>query len=76
MATESKNIGEYMESSVVTKGIAGGPDVLASYYAIATLVFEDKSALDGALSKIDKLIADKANFTNTKPIMLIGEVVG
>ena len=70
-----ENIGEYMESSVVTKGIAG-PDIPAPYYAIATLVFKDKSALHGALSKIDKPVADIANFTNTKPIMLIGEAVG
>ena len=49
MAIVGENIGEYMESSVVTKGIAGVPDVPAPYYAIATLVFKDKSALDGAL---------------------------
>ena len=71
-----ESLGEYMESSVVTKGIAGEPDVPAPYYAITTLVFKDKSALDGALSKIDKPVADIANFTNTKPIMLIGDVVG
>ena len=76
MAIVGENIGEYMESSVVTKGIAGGPDVAAPYYAISTLVFKYKSALDGALSKIEKPVADIANFTNTKPIMLIGEVVG
>ena len=75
MAIVGENIGEYMESSLVTKGIAGGPDVPAPYYAIATLVFKDKSGLDGALSKIEKPVADVANFTNTKPIMLIGEVV-
>ena len=76
MAIVGENLGEYMESSVVTKGIAGEPDVPAPYYAITTLVFKDKSALDGALSKIDKPVADIANFTNTKPIMLIGDVVG
>ena len=75
MAIVGENIGEYMESSVVIKGIAGGPDVPAPDYAIATLVFKDKPALDGALSKIEKPVADIANFTNTKPIMLIGEVV-
>ena len=37
---------------------------------------KDKSALDGALSKIEKPVAVIANFTNTKPIMLIGEAVG
>ena len=76
MAIVDESLGEYMESSVVTKGIAGEPDVPAPYYAITTLVFKDKSALDGALSKIDKPVADIANFTNTKPIMLIGDVVG
>ena len=76
MAIVGESLDEYMESSVVTKGIAGGSDVPAPYYTIATLVFKIKSALDGALSKIDKPVANIANFTNTKPIMLIGEVVG
>ena len=76
MAIVGESLDEYMESSVVTKGIAGGSDVPAPYYAIATLVFKIKSALDGALSKIEKPVADIANFTNTKPIMLIGEAVG
>jgi len=75
MAIVGESLGEYMESSVVTKGIAGGPDVPAPHYAIGTLVFKDKSALDGVLSKIDKPVADIANFANTKRIMLIGEVV-
>ena len=68
-------MGEHIQSTLVTKGIAGGPDVPAAFYAIATIVFEDQSALDAAMSKANTAINDIPNFTNTEPIMLIGEVV-
>jgi uncharacterized protein (TIGR02118 family) len=70
-----ETMGEHIQSTLVTKGIAGGPDVPAAYYAIATMVFEDQSAMDSALSKVDAALGDIPNFTNTEPVMLIGEVV-
>ena len=67
--------GAHIESTLVTKGIAGGPDVPPPYYAIATITFENQSEMDAAMSKIDTVVNDIPNFTNTKPVMLIGEVV-
>ena len=71
----SETMGEYIQNTLVTKGIAGGPGIPAGYYAIATLVFEDQSTMDLALSKAGAALSDIPNFTNTKPVMLIGEVV-
>ncbi|MBT5572058.1 MAG: EthD family reductase [Alphaproteobacteria bacterium] len=67
-------IGEHIESSLVTKGIAGGPGVPAGFYLIATLVFADQAAMDGAMSKMGVAVGDIPNFTNTEPAILIGEV--
>jgi uncharacterized protein (TIGR02118 family) len=67
-------IGEHVESSLVTKGIAGGPGVPAGFYAIATLVFADQAAMDAAMSNIGVAVSDIPNFTNTEPAILIGEV--
>ncbi|MBQ26772.1 MAG: ethyl tert-butyl ether degradation protein EthD [Nitrospiraceae bacterium] len=71
-----ETMGAHIQSTLITKGIAGEcPDVPAGYYVIATLVFEDQAALDLTLSKADAAFADIPNFTNTKPVVLIGEVV-
>jgi hypothetical protein len=39
------------------------------------MVFEDQSAMDLALSKVSAALGDVPNFTNTEPLILIGEVV-
>ena len=75
MGVVGENMGENIQSTLVTKAIAGGPDVPAGFYAIATLVFEDQSTMDLALSKADTALGDIPNFTNTEPVMLIGEVM-
>ena len=81
MKIVKETLGEHIQSTLVTKGIAGGvaghfyPDVPAGYYAIATMVFEDQAAMDLALSKVGAALGDIPNFTNTEPVMLIGEVV-
>ena len=75
MEIVGETMGEHIQSTLVTKGIAGGPDVPAGFYAIATIVFEDQSALDLALSKAGTALGDIPNFTNTEPVMLIGEVM-
>ena len=69
------SIGKHIKSTLITKGIAGGPDTPAGYYAIATMVFENKAAMDAALSHSEAALNDIPNFTNSKPVMLIGEVV-
>ena len=60
----------------MTKGVAGGPDTPAGYYAIATIVFADQSAMDSAMANIGPAVQDIPNFTSTQPQMLMGEVVG
>ena len=75
MQIVGETLGEHIQSTLVTKGISGGPDVPAGYYAIATMVFEDQSAVDLALSKIRTALGDIPNFTNTEPVILMGEVI-
>ena len=67
-------VGEHIQSRVVTKGNAGGPDTPPGYHAIATILFADPAALDAAMSKLGPAIEDIPNFTNSQPEMLIGEV--
>ena len=67
--------GTHLERTLVTKGVAGGPDTPPDIYAIATLVFADMDAMNAALAKADPVMADIKNFTNTAPQMLVGEVV-
>ena len=66
--------GEHLESTQVTKGVAGGPDQPPAFYAIATMTFADKAAMDAAMPKMGPALADIPNYTNTTPQMLIGEV--
>ncbi|MDE0977355.1 MAG: EthD family reductase [Arenicellales bacterium] len=76
MAIVGDVMGEHIESTLVTKGLAGGPGVPAGYHAIATIVFANQSAMDAALASVGPALEDIPNFTNTEPQMLIGEVVG
>ena len=71
-----EHMGSHIERTVVTKGIVGGPDEAAGHYAIATIIFEDQDAMNDAMSKAGPVLADLPNFTNVKPQMLIGEVIG
>jgi uncharacterized protein (TIGR02118 family) len=57
------------------KDDAGRPNVPPPYYAIATMTFENQSKIDAAMFEIDTAVNDTPNFTNTKPVMLIGEVI-
>ncbi len=68
-----QNFGQHIESTLVTKGLAGGPDVPAGYHAIASIVFADQAALDAALANAGPALADIPNFTNSQPVMLIGQ---
>jgi uncharacterized protein (TIGR02118 family) len=67
--------GDHLDSTLVTKGIASDPDKPAGYYAIATMIFKNQSAMDLALSGAGPVMEDIPNYTNTEPVMLIGEVV-
>jgi uncharacterized protein (TIGR02118 family) len=70
-----ETMGSRIENLLVIKGNAGGPVVPPPYYSIATITFENQSEMDAAMSEIDTALNDIPNFTNTKPVMLIGEVV-
>ncbi len=71
-----QHMGEHIESTLVTKGLAGGPDAPPESYAVATIKFAGKGAMDAAMAASGPVVADIPNFTNTKPQILIGEVIG
>ncbi len=76
MALVGEHMGPHIKSTVVTKGLAGGPDVPAGYHAIATIVFADQDAMKAAMKASAPVMADIPNFTNIQPTVLIGEVIG
>ena len=76
MEVVGQHMGPHIERTLVTKGIAGGPDTAPSIYAIATIVFPDQAAMGAAMKVSDPVMADIPNFTNVTPQILIGEVVG
>lgn len=66
-------IGSYIESDEVVKGLAGGPDVPAPFYAVYTARFKDMETLQAAVDAAGNVLADIPNYTDTAPVMLIGE---
>jgi hypothetical protein len=75
MAIVGEHMGSFFESTLVTKGLAGGPDVPTGFHVIATMTFADQSALDTALAAVGPILADTPNYHNGQPQMLIGSVV-
>lgn len=76
MDVVGQHMGPHIESTLVTKGVADGPDTPPSIYAIATIVFSDQDAMAAAMAVSGPVLADIPNFTNVQPQMLIGEVQG
>lgn len=76
MPIVDKHMGPHIESVMIVKGLAGGPDVPAGFHTIATITFKDQSALDSAMAAGGPVIGDIPNFFNGQPQMLIGEVQG
>jgi uncharacterized protein (TIGR02118 family) len=72
----AQHMGGHIEGTSISKGIAGGPDVPAGYYVVATMVFAGMENLQAALEVAGPVLADIPNFTNSEPKMLIGEVIG
>jgi uncharacterized protein (TIGR02118 family) len=68
-------VGSHIENTVITKGLAGGPDRPAGYHVVATITFADQNALDAAMAAIGPAVADIPNFFSGQPQMLIGEVI-
>lgn len=75
MEIVDEHFGPHLAGATASKGIAGGPDRPSPFYAIATLVFADQAALEAALANGGPVIGDIPNFTDSKPQMMIGEVV-
>lgn len=75
MPLVAKHMGPHMESAQASKGLAGGPDQPAGFYAIATMTFTDQAALDAAMAAAGPVLEDIPNYYNAAPQMLIGEVV-
>lgn len=76
MSLVGEHMGAHIENTLVTQGLAGGPDVPAPFHAIATMTFADQGAMDAAMAKAEPVLADIPNFTTSQPQMLIGAVVG
>ena len=72
----NEHMGPHIENMIVVKGLAGGPDVPAGFHTIATMVFNDQSALDATLAAEGPTLEDIPNFFNGQPQMLIGQVHG
>ena len=69
-------MGPHIQSVVVTKGLAGGPDTPPGFHAVATIVCADQASLDAMLAAAGPALADIPKFTDVQPQMLIGEVIG
>lgn len=75
MPLVGEHMGPHIASTLVTKGLAGGPDTPAGYHAVATMTFADQAAMDAAMKSSGPVLADLPNFTDSKAQMLIGEVI-
>ena len=71
-----KHMGPHIDSILIIKGLAGGPDVPAGFHTIATMTFNDQAALDSALAAAGPALEDIPNFFSGQPQMLIGQVQG
>ncbi|MCB1310624.1 MAG: EthD family reductase [Sedimentitalea sp.] len=76
MPLVARHMGPHIDSTLVTRGVAEAPDGAPATHAVATLVFKDEAALKAGLAAAGPAVADIPNFTDTKPQMLIGEVIG
>ena len=70
-----EHMDEHIQSTSVSKGLAGGPDVPAGFYVVATMIFASMDNLQAALKVAGPVRADIPNFTTVEPQMLIGEVI-
>ena len=74
MPIVDEHMGPHIESVLIVKGLAGGPDVPPGFHAIATMTFKDQAALEAGLGAAGPALADIPNFFSGQPQMLIGEV--
>jgi len=66
-----------LESVAVEKGVSGGaPDSAAPFVCVATMTFRDAARFQAAWAKaVPDLLADVPNYTDTSPVVQIGEIV-
>lgn len=70
-----EHMGAHIDSTSISKGLAGGPDVPAGFHAVATMIFTSMDNLQAGLGVAGPVLADIPNFTNSEPKMLIGEII-
>jgi len=75
MALVVEHMGAHIASTLIAKGLAGGPDVLPGFHVVATMTFADQAALDSTLAAAGPVLADIPKFFSGEPKMLIGEVM-
>lgn len=75
MPLVGKHMGAFIQSKLVTKGLSGPGGTDPAYYAVATMVFADDAAFQGAMKVAGPVMADVPNFTNVQPQVLIGAVI-
>lgn len=75
MPMVEQHLGPHIDRTLVTKGLASGPDAPPAFHAVTTMVFADKAAMDAAMGAAEPLLQDIPNFTDCEPQMLVGEVV-
>jgi uncharacterized protein (TIGR02118 family) len=71
-----KRMGPALKKVEIEKGIAGGaPGTAATYQTVCTLHFDSVAAFQSAFAPhAGEIMGDIANYTNTQPIVQIGEV--
>ena len=70
-----ETIGDFLETLMVTTGIAGPGGTKPAFHAIATMTFKDADQVEAALKALAPAVDDIKRFYNSKPQMVIGTVV-
>ena len=71
-----EHIKPHTDSVLVIKGLADGPNIPASFLALATMIFKNQAALDSALAIAGPALADILNFESGQLKILIRQVLG
>lgn len=76
MPLVQKHLGPHLIAVQASRGLASGPQTPPAYHAIATLLFDNLDTLETAMAAAEPVLADIPKFTDARPQMLIGEVIG
>jgi uncharacterized protein (TIGR02118 family) len=76
MPMVQQRLGTALRRAVVEQGIAGGaPGAPPPFLAAAHLYFDSLEAFEGAFGpQAEAIMADMPNYTNTQPVIQIGEL--